>query len=77
MTEVRNEKRILITPVSEADIAPLKVGDVFLEERAERIESGRVKEKHLAALVRHYAMFIPASGAVVTMLETVSMDIRT
>ena len=29
MTEVRNEKRILITPVSEADIAPLKVGDVF------------------------------------------------
>ena len=29
MTEIRNEKRILITPVSEADIASLKVGDVF------------------------------------------------
>ena len=29
MTEIRNEKKILITPVSEADIASLKVGDVF------------------------------------------------
>ena len=29
MTEIRNEKKILITPVSEADIASLKVGDVI------------------------------------------------
>ena len=29
MTEIRNEKKILITPVSEADIASLKVVDVF------------------------------------------------
>jgi hypothetical protein len=71
-----DEHHVVVTSRS-GKIAALKVGDVFLEERAERIESGRVKEKHLAALVRHYAMFIPASGAVVTMLETVSMDIRT